>query len=97
MRVKRVRDVADVDAEDQRLCAQREHRRGDHERDRQPSTLLVDEPRETRVIAGLKRQRAAGDEPGDAGHRVQRQHERVARQDLEYVELIAHLERRAPE
>ena len=34
---------------------------------------------------GRERQRAAGDEPGHAGHRVQRQHERVAEQHVPVV------------
>ena len=35
------------------------------------------------MLLGLEQQRAAGDEPGDAGDRVQRQHERVAAEDRE--------------
>ena len=36
---------------------------------------------EAAVVLGLQRQRGAGDEAGDAGHRVQGQHERVAHDD----------------
>jgi len=40
-----------------------------------------------------ERQRAAGDEPGHARHRVQRQHERVSHQDPEHVVEVPDRER----
>ena len=46
------------------------------------------------VVLGLQRQRAAGDEAGDAGHRVQREHEQVAAQHAQHVAAVADRERR---
>ena len=45
-------------------------------------------------LLGLQRQRAAGDEPRDAGHRVEGEHEHVASQDAEHVAAVADRERR---
>jgi hypothetical protein len=66
-----------------RLRAQREGRWRHDERDRQAPAVLVHPARDAAVVLRLQRQRAAGDEAGDARHRVQREHEQVAAQDAQ--------------
>jgi hypothetical protein len=58
---------------------------------------LVDETDPTGVMLGLQRQGAAGHEPGDARHCVQRQHEQVGPEDLNDVAQAANGERRLSE
>ena len=63
------------------LRAQREGRRADHEGDREAPAVFVHPARDAVAVLRLQRQRAAGDEAGDARHRVQREHEQVAAQE----------------
>ena len=67
------------------LGGEREEGRRDHEADRELARLLVHPAVQAAAVGGGERQRAAGHEPGDAGHPVQRQHERVAVQDVHVV------------
>ncbi len=64
------------------LGAEREQRRGHHEQDRALARPVVERALPARVLLGLHRQRAAGDESGDACEAVQGEHERVAKQDV---------------
>ena len=67
------------------LGAEREEGGAHHEPDRERSGLLVHPPVEAAALRGRQRQRAAGHEARDAGQRVQRQHQRVADQDVHVV------------
>ena len=60
------------------LRAQREGGGEHDEADRDAPAVFVDPARDAVVVLGLQRQRAAGDEARDAGHRVQGEHEQVA-------------------
>ncbi len=68
-------------AERVRLGAERERRRQDHEADRQRAGLVVDLAHDAAVALGDGGQRRPGHEAGDAGERVQREHQAVAVED----------------
>src|SRR5439155_1481664 len=73
-------------ADDVRLGGEREqrHRHDPTQRDR--TRELVDAPAQPSPPGRAERQRGAGDEAGDAGHRVEREDERVPEQHVEHVE-----------
>ena len=74
-----------LEAEVERLGAEREERHRGDEEDRQLARLDVDPAREPGPLGGGDRHRGAGDEAGDAGGRVQRQDQRVAVEDRQQV------------
>ena len=69
-------EVGGAVAERVGLGAERERRRQDHEADRQRAGLVVDLAHDAAVALGDGGERRPGHEAGDAGERVQRQHER---------------------
>ena len=58
-------------------------------RDRQAPAMLVHPQRQPFAASRLQRQRAAGDEARDTRHRVQRQHQQIAREHAGHVGPIA--------
>ena len=78
-------DRGSAAADDVGLGDQREACGADHEGDRERPGLLVHPAREPASLGGGLRQRAARDEAGDAGHGVERQHERISKEHLRVV------------
>ena len=74
-----------LEAEVERLGAEREEGDGGDEEDRELAGLDVDPAREAAALGGRDRHRGAGDEAGDAGGRVQGQDQRVAPEDRQQV------------
>src|SRR5438132_1243630 len=88
------RDSPERAPEQVRLGAQRERRRGRDETDCDAPTVFVDPSRESRPLLRLERQRGSRDEPRDARHRVQREHEPVVLEDARDVRAVADREGR---
>lgn len=95
--VERHRDPAHGEAECVGLEAERKQRRGCDEQHREAAAMLVDPAREAGLAADLERERVARDETGHACHRVEREDEQVAREDLRDVTGVAGAERRLPD
>ena len=74
-----------LEAEVERLGAEREEGDGADEEDRQLAGLDVDPAREPGPLRGGDRHRGAGDEAGDAGGGVQGEDQRVAPEDRQQV------------
>ena len=80
-----VGDRRALEAEVERLGAEREEGDGADEEDRQLARLDVDPAREAGPLGGGDRHRGAGDEAGDAGGPVQGEDQRVAPEDRQQV------------